>query len=418
MTMRRMFSLLLLSAGGLSLLGARCDNKLPVTEEPDGSLLEASVTLLGSTRRIVGMPILPYAHTAAVGSVDQPRPHRLTIRMPDDKSITLTSRNTSLTTLDGIVESSYVRRPMHPVRFQEALADLRRTMEELNIEPDERMKKQMAPWVGDIPGMEGGGIPYAFEAGSLPFGGGSISIKISPLPGSGWYYLMVFQATVDSRYLAHAAKHLSTLPDDGPAVLDERKLPAVSAPLLGPCTRVEGMQLPVMLPDTSKHTSDFLEPNRLTIGLPDGKSLTLTTRAMAMLTNYGIVQDVYARRPPRPVPFQEAVADLHATMKDLGIEPDEAMAARMASWPREAPKVVQGVEPDDYRARTRVSDAVDLEVRLVADPRGGWFTLLMFGVNAEAMKAPQAAAARLAAEHDDAGRAANRPAVPFDRERP
>lgn len=407
--MRRVLSLLLLSIGVIILMGARCDPKAPVAAgEPEGPPPEASVTLLGSTRRVAGMSILPYAHTAAVGVIEQPRPHRLTIRMPDGKSVTLESRNTSLTTSHGIVVDAQVRRPMGAVRFQEALADLRRTMEGLGIEPDERMRKQMAPWVGDFPGMEGGGMPYAFHAGGVPFRGGEVDVQISPLVGSGWDYTIFFQATVESRHTSRVAKHIATLPDIGPIAANERTLPAISAPLLESCTLVEGMRLHERLADSWLSKSEFPDPSRLTIGLPGGKSLAMTARAMALLTNYGVVQGVYARRPLRPLPFEEAVADLHSTLKELAIEPDAAMAEQMAAWPSEAPKIVEGVEPDDYRARTRVTGEVELEVRLISDQKGGWFTLWMFEATPEALKAPQAAAARVAAERD----AARRRAVP------
>lgn len=377
------------------------DDEVKVEELP-----EISVTLLGSTRLFKRVDRPAGVHSAAGGAIDLLQPLRLTIHLPDGRPIALVARSMSLNSRHGIVGSVYVRRPLEPVRFGEAVADLRRTLEELGLEVSERSRQQMTAWPDDAPGFGEGVIPYDFKAANhSAFDGGGFDIRVSPDPQGGWYYLIMFGTSYEASMAAQAAGRLAVLPADSPyevRFLDQGEtepeleesdhLPEVSVPLLGSFRDVEAIELRPTLPEIRLTARDLLRPHRLTLRLPDSRSAVLDVGAMTFLCHYGVIEDVYLRRPMKPVAYAEAVADLRRTMEAIGIAPDEAMKRQMAAWPEDAPGADEVAAPLSFEAETAVSDDVGLRVRIGPDPQGGWYSLLLFEATAEAKQAAQAAA--------------------------
>ena len=128
--------------------------------DADRRLPELRVTL-GASRKLVT--------TAGMSAADQAdfdrsgnflKPHLLVLTLPDSRRIELTSRST-LVRLDGlehdasrdeVVTTLYVRRPLEPCRYQEAVADMLATIWSLGVEPHARMIEMTRE--GDIPGRE------------------------------------------------------------------------------------------------------------------------------------------------------------------------------------------------------------------------------------------------------------------------
>ena len=118
----------------------------PKADDP-GSLPELRVTL-GVSRKLVttaGMTKEDQASFDKSGNFLEP--HRLVLTLPDSRRIELTSRST-LVRLDGlehdasrdeVVTTLYVRRPLEPCRYQEAVADMLATIRSLGVEPHARM---------------------------------------------------------------------------------------------------------------------------------------------------------------------------------------------------------------------------------------------------------------------------------------
>ena len=183
-------------------------------EEPSrGPLPKVTVPLLGAMREVKGLD--PPEHELDVDSADLLQPHELTIILPDQRELVINARSMSIIQLNGHIIGVYVRRPMDPVSFKEAVADLRETMKALKIEPNEQMKRQMDLWPDDAPGVVNGVIPHVFKTGTTfhpRFG--ELHIRMSPDPIDGWYYLMIF-GVIPEAALAPAKPNAtpSTKPD-------------------------------------------------------------------------------------------------------------------------------------------------------------------------------------------------------------
>jgi hypothetical protein len=109
----------------------------------------------------------PEIHQQDVASGTSADPQVLTLKLPQDKTISFTARSSSFISHNGIVLSVFARRPVQPIRFQAAKADLLQALAQLNIQPDEQMNRQMSAWTGDIPGYgeKEGMLPYDFKTG-------------------------------------------------------------------------------------------------------------------------------------------------------------------------------------------------------------------------------------------------------------
>jgi hypothetical protein len=194
----------------------------PSSQPGSSDLREVVVPLLGLVGDLQGMDIPKTIHSEAVGSIDLLQPHRLTIRLPDGRELSVIARSTSLITRDGIAAYVYVRRPIQPARFKDAVADLRRTMQSLEIEPNEKMARDIESWGDNNPGRDEGGDPdpSLFKTGVIfdpQFG--HLHVRVIPDPEKGWFYLMEFAASSDA---SRAARDTAT-PNANPTKPPEAK---------------------------------------------------------------------------------------------------------------------------------------------------------------------------------------------------
>lgn len=176
---------------------------------------------------------------------------------------------------------------------------------------------------------------------------------------------------------------------------DPRNLPRVTVPLLGSTRDVRGMELPEGLHAERVGSADLLKPHLLTVRLSNGRELTLPVRSMSFISLDGVIISVYARRPMQPTRFKESVADLRETMKSLGIEPDEKMIKKIATWGDDNPGREEGANPLPHFFKTGMiiePEIGHLHVHVQPDPERGWFYLMNFGASVEASQAAQAAA--------------------------
>jgi hypothetical protein len=132
---------------------------------------------------------------------------------------------------------------------------------------------------------------------------------------------------------------------------------------------------------------DLLDPCRLTVVTTDGTRLGVGLRSVSVSTGphrraFDAVTDVYARRPLKPGKFQEAVADLLATIRGWGIEPD-ADLLELTKWGNPAGHESRGIVLPINAGGMPLSDLLDLEVKFYPDPDRGWFYLMTFAVPLE-----------------------------------
>jgi len=185
------------------------------------------------------------------------KPHQLVIRLsPSERTISLPVRSVSIPTGIGnsrAITDIYVRRPLEPARFQEAVADLRAVIKELGAEENEQMKL-MATW-GDIPGNNDapGGSPYDHRAGRVHLPEGvDIGMDIKPDPVKGWYYLLYIGVEYERRPRVEALRK------------EQAANAAASQPVMPPAT------VPANPTDDNlnawkqwRQTNDRIDPDRL-----------------------------------------------------------------------------------------------------------------------------------------------------------
>lgn len=130
---------------------------------------------------------------------------------------------------------------------------------------------------------------------------------------------------------------------------------------------------------------NLLEPCRLTVVTTDGTRLNVDLRSVSVSTDsvrdpaFDAVTDVFARRPLKPGKFQEAVADLLATIRGWGIEPDEDLL-ELTNWGNAAGHESRGIVLPVNAGSMPLSELLHLEVKFYPDPDRGWFYLMTFAV--------------------------------------
>lgn len=121
----------------------------------------------------------------------------------------------------------------------------------------------------------------------------------------------------------------------------------------------------------------------------DGKRLDVSLRSVSVSTgpqrrDFDAVTDVYARRPLKPGKFQEAVADLLATIRGWGIEPDTDLLdlTKRGDVPGHGDPGITYPAPINAGSMA-LSELLHLEVKFHPDPDRGWFYLMTFAVPLE-----------------------------------
>ena len=223
-------------------------------------------------------------------------------------------------------------------------------------------------------------MPYDWKTGiNSQFHGLVLSIRLSADPNHGWYYLLIFSAIQpDSIPAISPATQPTTQPRS------DEPLAPVSAKLMGTPTDIRGAE--VHVPSAGMGEVDFLQPQNLTLTLPDEHQISIRARSSNVMFFDGIAHGVYVRLPMKSVPFKEAKDDLMRTLSDLHIELDDSTKTTMALWPEDAENKRRPLpELEDYQAGFAKSiHGAILTVRLCPDPKGGWYYLLIFSVGAEA----------------------------------
>jgi hypothetical protein len=159
-----------------------------------------SVRLLGPASAITGVAIPSHVLAAKRGSdffqIDEPAVVALTL--PDGKKVSLpvnmafVTTHVDFKTKSAVVVDVALLPLLKSVPYREAIAEMRRLMHEMGIEPDERMRTQMAKWPDDS-----GPIDYRAAMDINEDYGLSVDLRTAPY--GGWFIVFTFEAGVDVR---------------------------------------------------------------------------------------------------------------------------------------------------------------------------------------------------------------------------
>jgi len=331
-----------------------------------------SLQIPGAIADVAGVKILPDRYGLDTGELLEPQ-HAI-LHTPDGTSFSIEARSSGIQCWNHRVSTVYLRRPIRPVRFLEAKADLLRTLSELHIQPDYGMKQVMSAWTTDAPGFGEveGLIPNDWKAGILtPFHGLTLDVQISPDPKGGWYYLLLFSAVTP-------ASVPSISPATQPSTEPAPGIRQASIKLNGTPRDVAGID--VHTSSTGMGEADLLDPQQLTIYFGDGQALSLLARSSNVMFFDGIVRGIFVRRPVHTISFRDAKADMLRTLDELHIQPDRSLRTMMSDWPQDVPGIGRAprLQSEFQAALGKPVHGAELAVRLCPDSDSGWYYLLIF----------------------------------------
>ncbi len=161
----------------------------------------------------------------------------------------------------------------------------------------------------------------------------------------------------------------------------------VSIWLFEPASRIKGVAVPSQVLGAARGSNFFQinEPAIISVTLPGGKEVTLSTKTAFITTEVDVrsktafVVNVALLPLPKAVPYGEAVAEVHRLLREMGVEPDEAMRKQMTAWPGDS-------GPLKYGAGMWFSDRAGLGVELRSTIDNEWFAVFNLAVPAEATR--------------------------------
>jgi hypothetical protein len=118
-----------------------------------------SVRLLGPAEEITGIKVPKGLARQGDTYLRAQEPADVTVRLPGDRVVQMRVKYASVNVDHGVVVDVHLLPLSKSVSFREAVEELRRLMRAMHIEPDERMRKQMAAWPDDLPTHPPGSNP-------------------------------------------------------------------------------------------------------------------------------------------------------------------------------------------------------------------------------------------------------------------
>ncbi len=144
---------------------------------------------------------------------------------------------------------------------------------------------------------------------------------------------------------------------------------------------------------TFDRSGNFQEPHRLVMTLPDTRRFELVSRSTLVrldglhhdASRNEIVTTVYARRPLAPGRFQEAVADMLTTIRDMGVEPNADMIrlTTRGNLPDRSAHPARMLDSINAKAVELSKDGTRVHCTIKPDPEKGWYVLYIFSFSLE-----------------------------------
>jgi hypothetical protein len=143
-------------------------------------------------------------------------PNDMTIKLPDQRQVHVAFRSASVVAdrVDGeTVVTIYARRPLEPCGFQDAVADMQKTIRAMGVEPNADMVAMTNR--GDVPGHGGAGItfPAAINAKAVQLAadGTQVHCSLTPSRSGGWFVLYVFSVGDEHRPTSRRNREIEAL---------------------------------------------------------------------------------------------------------------------------------------------------------------------------------------------------------------
>ena len=178
------------------------NRKNALTEMDPRRFPVVTIGMLRPTSEVTGMGVRTGSFPGGeLTSADRLEPCNLRLTMPDGKLVELPVKRVSWSADGGKVYDVYAWLPLKPMRYREALADLRRTLRTLGADQSEPAKTQMAAWAEDLPASDAVANYVQFKSGfNGVFNKTEVDIRLSQDSSDrSWFYLLIFGVEVDER---------------------------------------------------------------------------------------------------------------------------------------------------------------------------------------------------------------------------
>ena len=164
---------------------------------------QVTVRLLGPAEEITGIKVPKDLNKQGDTYLRAQEPADVTVRLPRDRGVQMRVKYVSVNVDHGVVVDIHLLPLPKAVPFREAVAELRRLMRAMGVEPDERMRKQMAGWPDDLPTHPSGSNPDlpspTYSTGVKLDDSVKFSVDVRPAADGGWFLAFMFSAIGDAR---------------------------------------------------------------------------------------------------------------------------------------------------------------------------------------------------------------------------
>lgn len=173
----------------------------PLTDSPPqmSPSRQVSVRLLGQVSGIAGIEVPKRLARQSDTYLHALEPANVTVHLPRERTVRVWSKLTSVDVDHGVVVDVHLLPLVKSLTYREAVAELRRCMRTMDIEPDELMRKQMATWPDDSPGYSVGFYPLTYSTGVNLSESVKFSVDVRPADDGGWFLALMFSAIGDAR---------------------------------------------------------------------------------------------------------------------------------------------------------------------------------------------------------------------------
>ena len=120
---------------------------------------QVAVRLLGPAEEITGLKVPKGLNKQGDTYLRTQEPADVTVRLAGDRVVQMRVKYVSVNVDHGVVVDVHLLPLSKSVSFREAVAELRRLMRAMDVEPDKLMRKQMAAWPDDLPTSSPGSNP-------------------------------------------------------------------------------------------------------------------------------------------------------------------------------------------------------------------------------------------------------------------
>ncbi len=162
-----------------------------------------AIRLLGPAVEITGIKVPNGLERQGDTYLRVQEPADVTVRLPGDRVVHMRVKYVSVNVNHGVVVDVHLLPLPVAVTFREAVAELHRLMRAMGVEPDERLRKQMAVWPDDLPTHPPGSNPDlpspTYSAGMELDETVGLGVTMRPAPDGRFYLALTFAASVDAR---------------------------------------------------------------------------------------------------------------------------------------------------------------------------------------------------------------------------